>query len=242
LRGIEFFYRLTKEGNTQARQMFEKAIALDPQYAAAYVGLGRAYQVAQFFQWSQDPQASERAFALAQQAVALDDSLPGAHVVLSQIYLFKKQYEQAITEAERAITLAPNSAQGYVTLGGILNLTGQAEKAIGVLEQALRLDPRYPVPYQTTLGWAYLMTQRYDEAIATQKRVLSHNRNMLDAHLILAISYSELGREEEARAEAAEILRLSPNYSLDVVRQTWPYKNPADMERTLAALRKAGLK
>jgi adenylate cyclase len=94
----------------------------------------------------------------------------------------------------------------------------------------------------TILGWAYLGTRRYEEAIATQRKVLSRNRNMLEPHLSLIICYSELGQEEEARAEAAEVLRLSPTYCLDVVRQTWPYKDPAAMERTLAALRKAGLK
>jgi tetratricopeptide (TPR) repeat protein len=86
------------------------------------------------------------------------------------------------------------------------------------------------------------LTRQYDEAIATQQKVLSRNRNLLGSHLILTVSYSELGREEEARAEASEVLRRSPTYSLDVLRQTWPYKDPADMERTLAALRKAGLK
>jgi adenylate cyclase len=86
------------------------------------------------------------------------------------------------------------------------------------------------------------MTRRYDEAIATQQKALRHNRDLLESHLILTISYSESGREEEARAEAAEVLRLSPTYSLDMVRQTWPFKDPADLEQTLAALRKAGLK
>ncbi len=184
----------------------------------------------------------ERALALAQQAVALDDSLPYAHYLLSHVYLSKKQYEQAITEAEQAIALDPNSARGYVALGTILNFTGQAEKAIGVIEQALRLDPHSPVIYQGTLGWAYLLTRRYDEAIAMQKKVLSHNRNLVEPHLILTICYSELGREEEARAETAEVLRLRPNYSLEVIRQTWPVKDPAQLERLLAALRKAGLK
>jgi tetratricopeptide (TPR) repeat protein len=243
LRGTESLWRFTKEANAQARQMFEQAIELDPQYAEVYAGLGMTYNLARLYQWSPDPaQALERAFALAQQAVALDDSLPTAHGLLSLIYLFKKQYEQALAEAERTITLAPSSARGYVALGGILNFMGQAEQAVGVLEHALRLDPHYPVFYLFTLGWAYLLTQRYDEAIATQKKILSHNRNSIEPHLILTISYSELGREEEARAEAAEVLRLSPTFSLDVVRQTWPYKDPVGLERTLAALRKAGLK
>ena len=243
LRGLKSLWRFTKEANAQARQIFEKAIELDPQYAEAYVGLGMTYQLAGFYQWSQDStQALEQAFKLAQQAVALDDSLSSAHGLLGLVYLFKKQYEQALAEAERVISLAPNSASGYVTLGSILNLTGQAEKAIGLIEQALRLDPHSPVFYLGNLGWAYLLTRRYDKAITTQQKVLSRNRNYLDAHLILIICYSELGREEEARAEAAEVLRLNPTYSLDVFRQTLPYKNPPDMERTIAALRKAGLK
>jgi adenylate cyclase len=129
-----------------------------------------------------------------------------------------------------------------VALGTVLNFTGQAEKAIEVMEQALRLDPHSPVLNQIVLGWAYLLTRRYDEAIAMQKKVLSRNRNILDAHLILTISYSESGREEEARAEAAEVLRISPTYSLDAVRQLWHDKYPAGIERVLAALRKAGLK
>jgi adenylate cyclase len=58
----------------------------------------------------------------------------------------------------------------------------------------------------------------------------------------LAASYSELGREEEARAEIAEVVKMNPQFSLEGMRQRWPYKDPADLERYLAALRKAGLK
>ncbi len=111
-----------------------------------------------------------------------------------------------------------------------------------MLEQALRLDPHSPVFYQLPLGWASLLTRQCDEAIAMQKKIRSRNRNLLDAHLILTICYSELGREEEARAEAAEVLPINPTYSLEVIRQTWPTKDPARLEHPLTALRKAGLK
>jgi len=245
LRGRESFpralYEGKKEANAQARQMFEKAVELDPKYAGAYAGLGMTYWT-EWVQYGGPDQTLEQAFALAQKAVALDDSVPIAHVVLSGVYRDKKQYAQARAEAEQAITLAPNFSGGYVSLGIILNFTGQAEKAIGVIEQAQRLDPHSPVINQVILGWAYLMTRQYDKAIATQQKVLSRNRNFLDSHLILTISYSELNREEEARAEASEVLRLSPTYSLDVLRQTWACKDRADMERMFAALRKAGLK
>jgi adenylate cyclase len=241
LRGLEHFARRTKEANIQAQQMFEKAIALDPQYAEAHAMLGVVYWWNGANQWSPTPQAWEQAFALGQQAVTLNDSVFAAHVLLGAIYMGKKQYEQATVEAERAISLAPNSSQGYVTLVAVLNVTGQAEKAIEVIKQAQRLDPHSWVLYQMTLGWSYLLTRRHDEAIATQQRVLSRTRDMLDPHLILTICYSELGREE-VQVEAAEVLRVSPSFSLDVVKQRWPFKDPADLERLLAALRKAGLK
>ena len=86
------------------------------------------------------------------------------------------------------------------------------------------------------------MTGRYEEAIAAFKKALTRNPNLLPAHVNLAVIYSELGREEEARAEVAEVLRINPNFSLEVLRQRLPYKDPADLERYLAALRKAGLK
>jgi len=94
--------------------------------------------------WSPDPQTLERAFELAQRAVALDDSLPIAHVVLGDIYLLKKQHEQAIAELERAIALDPNFAHGYADLGFVLSFAGRPEEAIGLVEKAIRLDPLIP--------------------------------------------------------------------------------------------------
>ena len=150
--GLESFNRFTKEANAQARQMFEKAIELDPQYAEAYAFLGWTYFGEWVFQWSQDPQILERAFELAQKAVALDDSLPLAHAALGQVYLWKKQHDQAIAEAERAIALDPNDADGYAWLGAILNFAGRPEEAIGLIEKAMRLNPHYPPLYLFVLG------------------------------------------------------------------------------------------
>lgn len=80
-----------------------------------------------------------------------------------------------------------------------------------------------------------------EEALAPLKKVLTLNPNFGQAHVNLAACYAELGHEEKARTEVAEILRLVPNWSLEFVRQL-PYKDPVAVERYLAALRKAGLK
>jgi len=174
--------------------------------------------------------------------VALDDSLPGPHRLLGWVYLWKKQPERAIAEGERALALNPNDAFSYFVLAQILNFVGKPEEAIGLAEKALRLDPRNQELYLFSLGSAYAATRRYEEAIAALKRTLTRYPNFLPAHAFLAAIYSGLGREEEARAEAAEVLRINPNFSLEVWRQAVPVKDQERLERFLDALRKAGLK
>jgi adenylate cyclase len=242
LRGIEFYNRATQETNIQARQLFEKAITLDPQYAEAYMRLSRVLATEWVYQWSRDPQTLERALVLAQKAVALDDSLSGAHEALAYAYLYKRQHEQAIAAAERTITLAPNDSEGAARLGLILNFAGRPDEAIGLIKKAMRLNPRYPHNYLSQLGMAYGLTGRYEEALATLRSATIRNPDHLPPHLHLALSYSELSRDTEARAEVAELLRISPNYSLEGFMRVMPFKNPAELERYLAALRKAGLK
>ena len=96
LRGGESFFRYSKGSNAQARQLFERAIELDSRYARAYAGVGWTYWAEWAFQWGHAPHLPERWFSLAQQALALDDSLPGAHGLLGYAYLWKdRQHEQA---------------------------------------------------------------------------------------------------------------------------------------------------
>ena len=165
-----------------------------------------------------------------------------AHVTLGFVYVWKKQYDQAIAEAERAVALDANSAEAYTWLAETLRRVGRPEEALGLMEKAMRLNPHYPPFYIFQLGEAYRYIGRYEEAMAAYKKALTRNPDILPVHISLAVIYSELGREEEARAEAAEVLRLNPKYSLEGLRQISPYKDPAVLERMLAALRKAGLK
>ncbi|HEV8715446.1 MAG TPA: tetratricopeptide repeat protein [Candidatus Binatia bacterium] len=231
------------EVSTQTRQMFEKAIELDPQYATAYAMLGDTYLLEWFFQWRQPQvQSLERAFALAQRAVALDDTLPLPHAILGLVYVWKKQHEQGLVEAKRAVTLDPNFAVGYAQLGNVLAFVGQPEEGVKALEQAMRLNPRYPDLDLFTLAFAYRVAGRYEEALALGKKFQARQPDYGPTHFHLAVCYAELDRLEEARAEGAEILRLNPNFSVERFKNFWPMKDTAVMESTLAALRKAGLK
>jgi TolB-like protein/Tfp pilus assembly protein PilF len=242
LRGQAYFFRFAKEANGQARQMFEKAIELDQQYAAAYAVLGMTYYTDWLFFWSDNPRAIEQGFALAQRAVTLNDFVPVAHWLLGLTYLHRKQYEQAIAEEERALALAPNATFGYIGLGVVLICVGRWEEAIALAERAMRLDPHFVGRYAFDLGHAYSLLRRYEEALAALQKTLTWNPNFLPAHGLLAAVYSELGREAEAQAEVAEVRRISPTSSLEGLRQRLPYKDPTVLEHRLAALRKAGLK
>jgi adenylate cyclase len=244
-RGWEDYVRYTREANAQARQMFEKALALDPRYPAAYASLAMTYVVAWSFQWSQDPQTVERAFALAQKAIVLDDFSPLAHEVMGNVYLWlNKQHEQAIAEGERAVALGPNCASCYGDLGITLIQAGRPAEAITLLQQAMRLDPLSGIKamYLTYLGQAYRLTGQYEEAVTTLRKALTFNSDLWDTHLQLAATYSELDREQEAQAEVAEVVRINPQISLAMLRRMSVQKDPALLERSITALRKAGLK
>jgi adenylate cyclase len=152
LRAFEYCCRFTQEANAKGRQLYEKAIVLDPRYADAYAALGGTYLTEWVFQWSQDPQVLQHALELAQKAIAIDDSVPGAYGVLGFVYLLRKQYDQAIAAAERAIALNPNSADGYSGLASISSFVGRSAEAVGLMEKAMRLNPRSPVTYLFELG------------------------------------------------------------------------------------------
>ena len=119
---------------------------------------------------------------------------------------------------------------------------GRTEDALEAAAQALRLKPLIVDAHLDSVGAAYATAGRPEEAIAPLQRYISRYPNILGAHLTLAAVYSELGQAAEARAEAAEVLRLNPKFSLEVHKQRMPIKDPAVLERHIAALRKAGLK
>lgn len=242
LRGLEYHFHPTKEKNIQARRMFEKAIELDSEFAAAYAQLGRTHVRGYTHMWSQDPKALNRAFDLAQKARDLDDTLPESYFVFAQVYYYERRHEQAIAEFEKAITLSPNYADAVAELGDVLSFVGRPEEAIELIEKAMRLNPTPPSWYLDNLGRAYLLTKQYEEAIVTFKRVLNRNPDYWVSYIYLAASYANLGRQKEAQAVVAEVQRINPMLSLESVRQLEPFKEKAVLDRFIDALCRAGLK
>jgi len=208
----------------------------------AHINLAVSYLWQWVAQQSPAAQTLEPAVAAVQRALALNDSLYANHITLGYIYLYQQQYEQALAEMERAVALGPTVAGSYAALAEVLSRVGRTEEALEAAAQALRLKPLIADGHLASVGTAYAVAGRYEEARTALQRYLSRYPNILPVHLMLAAVYSELGQAAEARAEAAEVLRLNPQFSLEIHKERMPIKDPAALERHLADLRKAGLK
>jgi adenylate cyclase len=243
LQGREHVYRQNKEDNALARQLFQEAIALDPEYPKPYAFLATTHLGDVWLGSSKSPRESlAKAIELTQKAIALDDSYATAHGLLGNLYIMTRQYDKGIAECERGVALDPNSAGALGWLGQNLYWADRPEEAIPVLEKAIRLNPIPPSWYLYNLAMAYRDTGRYEEAISACKKVLHREPKNVIARLVLTCTYSLSGLEEEARAGAAEILRIDPMFSLERLAKTRPHKNQANTERFIDSLRKAGLK
>jgi adenylate cyclase len=161
---------------------------------------------------------------------------------LGRVYLSQQQYDQALAEMKQGVALVSTEAGTYAALAEVLSCMGRTEEALEAAAQALRLKTESADDHLGSVGTAYAVAGHYEEARAPLQRYLSRYPNILHIHLMLAAVYSELGQAAEARAEAAEVLRINPKFSLEVHKQRAPIKDPVVLERHLAALRKAGLK
>ena len=243
LKTRDLFHRLSKDDNVLARKLAEEAIALDPDYAAAYATLGWTHVLDARIGWSDSlKQSLVRAEELAKKALSLDDTLPNARRLQGFIYLMKRQYDEAIVEQERTVTLNPNWADAHAFLGMALVFACRPEEAIESLKKAIRLNPVPPSYYFVKLGRAYRMTEQYEEAIDSYKKALHLSPKNLFAHVELAATYILLGREEKASSAAAEVLRLHPKFSIERYAKGVPFKEQSETERLINALRKAGLR
>jgi adenylate cyclase len=244
LQSLSSLHTHTKEGNALGRKLAEESIALDPGYPRPYVALAQTYILDILLGATESPEKSmATATQLLKKAIVLDDSEPDAHSVQGYMYIMMGQHDKAIAEAERSVSLNPNAFHNLSRLSFVLLNSGRPEEAISVLKNARRLSPiETPQAYFLTLTMAYRLTGQYKEAIETAKEALQHVPNNIFIYLQLAATYSMMGRGEEARAAAAEVLKINPKFSLEQFAKTIYLKNKVDKDRTLEALRKAGLK
>jgi tetratricopeptide (TPR) repeat protein len=179
----------------------------------------------------------------ARRAVASDEQEAAAHTSLGIHELFLGQHDNAIRRLLRAIDLDPNStfARGY--LGTAYAFGGECDPAIENLQEAMRLSPRdfLMVVWFTVSAWAYLSAGKFEQAADCGRRAIDCNPAFPDAHGTFAVASAHLGRVADARAGLDEFMRLMPGLAADDERLIRPFRRPADRERFLDGLRKAGL-
>ncbi len=232
----------TRESNLKARRLYEKAIARDPNYAPFYANMAWTYMIAARLGWSKDRRAdSAKGFERAQTAASLDDTVSKAHLALADAFLWRKQYDRALSEVRLAIKLNPNDPDAYATYGDVLTWSGEPDAGIVQINKARRLNPMNPFFYTWYLGHAYFLLGRYDDAIDTLTQLSDVNPDFWPAQLYVAASLSHLGRIDEAKSLVTRAMlanpRLRESYDMDAL----PYKNPADRKRLFDGLAKAGL-
>ena len=243
LQANELINRINPESNALAKQLAEEAIALDQDYAWAYYVLARTYTLDAWLGTSKSPKQSiAKAMELFQKALVLDDTFAEAHGRLGFLYSMTGQYDKSIDEAEKAVALNPNSATAHFYLGKVLTFAGRYEESIPEYQIAIRLNPIPSSAFPWSLGLSYAYMGQYEEAITWCEKAVRQEPNDLLARIMMTAVYSLSGRDEEARAEAAEVLRIQPKFSLEKYAKRVTYKNEETKERYITALRNAGLK
>jgi len=236
LQANDYINQSNRESMVLGRQSAEEAIGLDPKYAMPYVVLA-IINISEFWVGTNKSQEQSLADAIEflQKAIALDDSNAEAHSRLAFVYLFSEQPEKALEQAAKAVTLDPNSSSAHYGMGKVFSFTDRYEEAIAEYKKAIRLNPIPPNSYLWSLGLSCAEIGNYVEGIEWCQKAIRREPDSLFAHIMMTVVYSYSGRDEDARAEATEVLRINPNFSLErFAKRAGP--------KLVEALRKAGLK
>jgi len=242
LEAYEFAQRVNRASNARARQLYEEALALEPGSSRAYAGLAYTYFWDYWLGFSSRPpdESIARGIEMAKKSIALDKDSFQAHGALAMLYVCKGEYEKAVEEAEESVSINPGN---LFILGSTLMHASRFTEAITVLQKALRFYPGRPHSMcLSNLANSYRCIGQYEQAVQYYKRLLQDQPDHFLGNAQLTATYYEMGHLEEARAQAAEVLRVDPKFSLERYSTTLRYKNPGDKERYIDALRKVGLK
>jgi len=241
LQARKLLTRFDHKAAAQARSLLQRAIEIDLSYAEAYSLLG-FYFFDEWRVWGQRrDQNLVRALELGTTAVELDPSDPTPHVLLAMVYQFRREFDAANAAADKALTLQPKDAITLSNLGSMLNWAGRSQEALEVLQQAVRLDPFHPPNYLERLADAYAGVEKYLQCIEVAERGVALDPDYVGLHVSRAGCYAALGRQEEARAAVAEILRTNPRFTLKAFASYVPFSSERARELRVKLLRTAGV-
>jgi adenylate cyclase len=230
----------------ETRRLLQQSLAFDPNSARSYAVLALTYVACWYHHVDGDflsPGALDQAHRYARKAVELDPNLPEAHASLGFCLMFRRELDASIAAFERANVLNPNCVNSINwQFAPALLRVGEARRAIDVINRYLRLDPLHAPFASGLLGFAHYMLRDYVQALALFRDCVAMSPKMRIGHVGLAATYAQLGKAEEARAAAAELMRLEPDYTIGgIARPTIVFKNAEDDQHYFDGLRKAGL-
>ena len=227
----------------EARDLFQKAIELDPDFAPAYAELAHSYYLEVALRW--DPprraEAIAKGFELARKAVSLDPSLSFAHMTMGDLHLRRHDYDEAVRRAERAVELNPNDPENYAGLANIYSFVGRSRDAVSLMRKAIELDPNYPPRYGMYIGRAHLLAGQPAAAVPYLQDAVSRSPGFWPAHLSLASAFGHLGRPTEAKAALAAVQRYAGFTSIKAYAAGTDYKEGPEKDYVLEGLELAGM-
>ncbi|MCU9848931.1 winged helix-turn-helix domain-containing protein [Defluviimonas sp. WL0024] len=242
LRGNRLLYDYTRESTAKAQSEFLAALAADPNMARGHVGLAYVYINGVRWGWTDLERGLALDLALKEAQTALDLAPEDyyAHETMAYILMQAGEHEAAITKFRVALQLNPNSADVRASMSEALSYTGQIPEAISLIQEAMRLDPHHPDWFNWVLAWLQWYTGDCEEGLASMDR-MAQLPNL--ARRTLASLYVCVGDVPKARSVIHKFLEQEPGYSIADVRASLAhkYKKPADLERWIDDLRKAGL-
>jgi adenylate cyclase len=209
LHGVAHLNELSADAIPRARDMFQRAIALDPNYAKAHARLAQTYLREIRRNVADDvDDAAERMMEAARAAVHLDDGDSLSHWIIALAYRLSGQYDLAVREAQRALQLNPADVDAHFTAGTTLYFAGRPEEAIPHIESAIRLSPNDPrsVLFHHGLAIALFNAHRFEGACEWAMKAMHEDLSKVtiaertSANLIYLSSLGHLGRVDEARA------------------------------------------
>jgi TolB-like protein/class 3 adenylate cyclase len=234
------WYKYTTEANEQARDLHQKAIQLDPDYAEAYVGLTFVIfnsMGAGTTELTRE-ESLDLAFEMAQKAAQVDPFYYRGYLALANVYLQRGNHAQAMAEYDRALELNPNATKVMASASELLVQLGRADEAVAQIEQAIRLNPYHPDWYLWSLGSAQYFSGAHEEALTSIRRMRNPPNSIKRTE---AFVLARLGRLEEARMLGAEFLKNMPAYNFEEYLKSWHFKDDAYRDKLVEDLRKAGL-
>jgi adenylate cyclase len=240
LRGRERLAQVSRSDNRAARELFERAVELDPNYADAYAWLARGHYQMVANGWTEFPVRDlERIEELAQQALSLDRDTLEAYRILSRSHALQFQLERAISEIDQAVALNPSDAQAHGDRGLILVWASRPEEGVAALETAFAYDPNLRGEYVLTRGIGYYLLRRHDDAIKVLERGATRYPDNAFIAAALVAAYGQLGRTDQAQRNAEKAKRLLPFFDPTTFGSRLPDR--AHYEYLAEGLRKGGL-